>query len=914
MYEQVFNLNSRPFTSTPYVKHYYPANAISGARDLCRLIIDRGAGPVVIVGDHGTGKTLLLALLEEQYASEYKVVNLSCSMLQSKADLLQCVLFATQQDYRGMKESEMRLGLIEYVKTNESCGSGVLLLLDDAQKLSRETIEELQLLTNFIRDGQPRVRLVLAGSRGLEDRLADPGLESFNQRISGRFFLACLDRSEVEAYVRAHVENAGGSADRIFVPQAYRAISDVSEGRPRLINQVCDHAMIYAATRGVQTITDSLIREAWMDVQKLPCGVKSAVPEAVSSSSTPLVSVDESDGWTVLEFGELDSESETGESLAEPNAGESQSATGSSNNLAEELTSDLLPTDSIPAESFVTETESAYPDLATAGSPPASAAEANFGIDTGVGAGAGVESSETTTVHFDEDSNLTNAPVEEALMEYATAMKADAAGQDLSQSTLGGVSEYPQIEPASEASPVGKQVVNDPFANDEFDDEEILTDTYSPFVAEQNQRSLSVTTDHLRDLTPGDMTASESQQDEPCEFTDEEESETVAVLTVDSEESFPTFETALQPPTPAREPLQREFELREDLETRSETEVPGPNSTSEEFVVGSDLPEMAKVVQSKDGFEGLRVELEPIAAEQVFNENDPDIVPLDPNAPSLAEAYVSEASPQGYRTDIPSEAEQAAESEETVGRQAELSTFLPPDAIPVKSAPIEESKAEEKFHIQAEVPNDPEISRMAADIIRSLNTESDSAAEPVSHETTLNEIEQETAAIESTIQQSIEQQGHPGVGVGSSPAVVLPGTNRHASDQLQLPGNVRMQQPLSSVPLASQPAVDDYPPALSLSAREEVTSQESAILSEIQSQASMLDQAASTPSQTSQPFDDRDILNVSQNIEDAAKPPAAPGGESELPSWSQTEPSRGEANRVDYQQLFNQLRNINPED
>ena len=414
MYEQVFNLNSRPFTSTPYVKHYYPANAISGARDLCRLIIDRGAGPVVIVGDHGTGKTLLLALLEEQYASQYKVVNLSCSMLQSRADLLQSVLFETQQDYRGMKESEMRLGLIEYVKTNETCGSGVLLLLDDAQKLSRETIEELQLLTNFIRDGQPRVRLVLAGSRGLEDRLADPGLESFNQRISGRFFLECLDRAEVESYVRAHVEKAGGSADRIFVPQAYRAISDVSEGRPRFINQVCDHAMIFAATRGVQTISDSLIREAWMDVQKLPCGVNSVVQDAVSTS-TPLVSVDESDGWTVLEFGELESESESSksdasESVAESNIGEAHYEIKRASNLTEEFTSDLQPPDSIPAESFATEAVSALP-VATAGTPPGSATEADFGIDTVVGAGPGVESSDTTTVHFDEDSDLTNVPV-----------------------------------------------------------------------------------------------------------------------------------------------------------------------------------------------------------------------------------------------------------------------------------------------------------------------------------------------------------------------------------------------------------------------------------------------------------------------------------------------------------------------
>ena len=82
MYEQVFDFNSRPFTAAPYVKHYFAGEAIQSALEQTRLNVDRGAGPVVIVGATGTGKTLLLAVLEANYRDQVSVVNLACARLQ----------------------------------------------------------------------------------------------------------------------------------------------------------------------------------------------------------------------------------------------------------------------------------------------------------------------------------------------------------------------------------------------------------------------------------------------------------------------------------------------------------------------------------------------------------------------------------------------------------------------------------------------------------------------------------------------------------------------------------------------------------------------------------------------------------------------------------------------------------------
>ena len=214
MYEQVFNLTSRPFTSMHYVKHYFPAKDIDQTLQMCTLIIDRGTGPVVVVGDHGTGKTLLLAMLEETFKTKFGVVNISATGIHNREDLLQNILYQLKLPNRELSENNMRMDLAEYLQKDE--GSGIVMMVDDAQKLDCECIEELQMLLDNIREGSPHVRLVLAGSRKLEDRLADNRLVAFNQRIAGRGFLDCLSRDETEAYVRAHLERAGGKPDELL--------------------------------------------------------------------------------------------------------------------------------------------------------------------------------------------------------------------------------------------------------------------------------------------------------------------------------------------------------------------------------------------------------------------------------------------------------------------------------------------------------------------------------------------------------------------------------------------------------------------------------------------------------------------------------------------------------------------------
>ena len=144
MYEQVFNLESRPFTSAPYVKHYFPADSIHSALSQVKLCIERYSGPAIVIGGTGTGKSMLLAMLEQHFFDRLTVVNLNCVKIVERNDLLQNILFELGLPFRGMDEGELRLSLVEYLKSDVKCPNGILLLVDQAHTLQSGALDELQ--------------------------------------------------------------------------------------------------------------------------------------------------------------------------------------------------------------------------------------------------------------------------------------------------------------------------------------------------------------------------------------------------------------------------------------------------------------------------------------------------------------------------------------------------------------------------------------------------------------------------------------------------------------------------------------------------------------------------------------------------------------------------------------------------
>lgn len=269
MYESFFQLRQRPFAFAPRVDRYFPAPVIEGARQILARCIERAQGTGMLIGPSGCGKTLVCQLIAEQFRDTFAVAMLAGGHLRSRRALLQAVLFDLGLPYRGLEEEELYLSLAHFL-TSADAPHGMLLILDEAHTYSVRLLEEARLLTNLMHRGQPCVRLLLAGGPLLEERFASPKLESFSQRVASRCYLGTLDLADTESYVTWQLKLAGGDGGRIFAPGALGAVYRASDGIPRLVNQVCDHALMLAFEAACPQLSAAGVEEAWADLQQLP--------------------------------------------------------------------------------------------------------------------------------------------------------------------------------------------------------------------------------------------------------------------------------------------------------------------------------------------------------------------------------------------------------------------------------------------------------------------------------------------------------------------------------------------------------------------------------------------------------------------------------------------------------------------
>jgi len=304
MYEALFNLQQRPFAVAPQVDRYFPAAAIEQARQILGRCIQRAEGAGLVIGPSGTGKTLLCQVLAEQHRGPFEVALLPGTNLQTCRALLQAILFELGLPYRRLDDGELRLSLNDHLLRRGAEGiEGLALIVDEAHTLPLRLLEEVRLLTNLARAGRPCVRLLLAGSPLLEERLANPKLESLSQRLSARCYLEPLVHDETVAYVRNQITSAGGNADAILDDGALEAIHRATEGIPRLINQLCDHALLLAFADGQERIDSGGVEQAWADLQQLPAPWGEARPRTRVDGAHLMPGV--------IEFGGLWDENET---------------------------------------------------------------------------------------------------------------------------------------------------------------------------------------------------------------------------------------------------------------------------------------------------------------------------------------------------------------------------------------------------------------------------------------------------------------------------------------------------------------------------------------------------------------------------------------------------------------------------
>jgi type II secretory pathway predicted ATPase ExeA len=293
---QLAERDERVFPSYPQVARYFPGSSIEDARHRLGRAIERGNGPGLVVGGPGTGKSLLLQVLASQFHEQFDVVLPACARLCTRRALLQSILFELGLPYRSRDEGELRLSLLDHLLSKEECPSGLLLLVDEAHTLPPQLLDELRVLTNLVRGARPRVRLILAGSSSLEESFTDPELESFSQRLTARCYLGAFNREETIQFIRAQLAASRVSPDDVFTADACSAVFEATDGVPRLINQLCDRALVDANAAGRSKIDRQVIQATWADIQQLPTPWDTPEQSTLTTASR------------VIEFGNLTSE------------------------------------------------------------------------------------------------------------------------------------------------------------------------------------------------------------------------------------------------------------------------------------------------------------------------------------------------------------------------------------------------------------------------------------------------------------------------------------------------------------------------------------------------------------------------------------------------------------------------------
>lgn len=266
MYESFFGLRERPFDLAPNPRFLYLTKRHREALSHLRYGLTTPRGFTVILGDAGTGKTTLIrAVLDELEPDTVECVLLSNPTL-TRSEFLE---FLTTGFRLGPESRASKTRLLEelrhHLEARQRAGQLTALVLDEAQSLPYELLEEVRLLSNIEASSAKLLNVVLAGQPELADRLNDPTLRQLKQRVSLRCEIGPLDLTDTAAYVAGRLRIAGGNPLEIFSREAVTTIHEASRGLPRTVNVVCDNALIGGFAAQVRPVSRSIVLEVMRD-------------------------------------------------------------------------------------------------------------------------------------------------------------------------------------------------------------------------------------------------------------------------------------------------------------------------------------------------------------------------------------------------------------------------------------------------------------------------------------------------------------------------------------------------------------------------------------------------------------------------------------------------------------------------
>ena len=260
MYESFYGLKEKPFNLLPDPDYLYMSSGHENIFTHLDYAISENKGFVVITGEVGSGKTTLLNYLISKSLSGVELGLINNTYI-APNQVIKSICREFELNTEGMDRDEMLDLFHSFLIEKYSIAKRVILIFDEAQNLSIKTLEEIRMLSNLEAEKHHLIQIILAGQPELKTKLQDYRLKQFVQRVAVFCHLSGLSRDEVEMYIKYRLAVGGTKDPEIFVDGAIDMIASFSQGIPRIINLICDAAMVYGFADNKKTIDRTVVEE-----------------------------------------------------------------------------------------------------------------------------------------------------------------------------------------------------------------------------------------------------------------------------------------------------------------------------------------------------------------------------------------------------------------------------------------------------------------------------------------------------------------------------------------------------------------------------------------------------------------------------------------------------------------------------